>query len=215
MTAFEPCSSCTDELVVRARGAAGARPPPRDLYIFRATCSRWSAVPGCSACPIRPNMAAAGSSLRDVSLQVVEKLAAGWLAIGLGGQPPQTPACFPIAAFGSARQREQWLPRLLGGDLLGAYCLSEPHCGRTRRRCAPAPRVALGGYTVDGVGEGVDHPRRRRRLLCAVRPHCTARGWDRTARRGSAACTCPPAYLGYPPRRPSGRWACVPLSPLR
>ncbi len=86
----------------------------------------------------------------------MEKLAAGWLAIGLGVSV-HTLACFPIAAFGSARQREQWLPRLLGGDLLGAYCLSEPHCGSDaaalRTRAARGP----GGYTVDGVKAWITH----------------------------------------------------------
>ncbi len=34
-----------------------------------------------------------------------------------------------IDRFGSAEQRNQWLPRLCGFELLGAYCLSEPSSG--------------------------------------------------------------------------------------
>jgi alkylation response protein AidB-like acyl-CoA dehydrogenase len=30
---------------------------------------------------------------------------------------------------GTDEQRKRWLPEMLGGDLLGAYCLSEPHAG--------------------------------------------------------------------------------------
>ena len=37
--------------------------------------------------------------------------------------------CFPLYTFGTAEQQEQWLPEMLGGDQLGAYCLSEPHAG--------------------------------------------------------------------------------------
>jgi alkylation response protein AidB-like acyl-CoA dehydrogenase len=63
-----------------------------------------------------------------VYLQVVEELAAGWLAVGLGVSV-HTLACFPLARYGSPEQRERWLPDMLGGETLGAYCLSEPHSG--------------------------------------------------------------------------------------
>ena len=69
-----------------------------------------------------------GGQPYEVYLQVIEELAAGWLAVGLGVSV-HTLACFPIARYGSAEQRERWLPDMLGGELLGAYCLSEPHSG--------------------------------------------------------------------------------------
>ena len=49
-------------------------------------------------------------------------------------------SCFGLATAGTEEQRRRWLPDMLGGDLLGAYCLSEPHAGsdpaamRTRAR---------------------------------------------------------------------------------
>lgn len=69
-----------------------------------------------------------GEQPYEVYLQVVEELAAGWLAVGLGVSV-HTLACFPVASRGSAEQRERLLPRLLGGEPLGAYCLSEPQSG--------------------------------------------------------------------------------------
>ena len=63
----------------------------------------------------------------EVYLQVLEILAARWLAIA-EAVSVHTLACFPIAAYGSERQRKL-LPDLLAGDLLGAYCLSEPQGG--------------------------------------------------------------------------------------
>ena len=45
-----------------------------------------------------------------------------------------TLACFPLAAFGTDEQRDRWLPDMVGGELLGAYCLSEPAVGLRRRR---------------------------------------------------------------------------------
>ncbi|MEU7905389.1 acyl-CoA dehydrogenase family protein [Actinoplanes sp. NPDC049118] len=63
----------------------------------------------------------------EVYLQVLEILAGSWLAIA-EAVSVHTLSCFPIAAHGSERQRKS-LPDMLGGDLLGAYCLSEPQGG--------------------------------------------------------------------------------------
>ena len=63
----------------------------------------------------------------EVYLQVLEVLAGSWLAIA-EAVSVHTLACYPVAAHGTERQRKV-LPELLGGDLLGAYCLSEPDGG--------------------------------------------------------------------------------------
>jgi alkylation response protein AidB-like acyl-CoA dehydrogenase len=69
-----------------------------------------------------------GGQPYEVYLQVIEELAAGWLAVGLGVSV-HTLSCFPVAAYGSDEQRARLLPDMVGGGLLGAYCLSEPHSG--------------------------------------------------------------------------------------
>jgi alkylation response protein AidB-like acyl-CoA dehydrogenase len=38
-------------------------------------------------------------------------------------------SCYGLATFGTEEQKQRWLPDMLGGELLGAYCLSEPHAG--------------------------------------------------------------------------------------
>ncbi|MFD0886377.1 acyl-CoA dehydrogenase family protein, partial [Streptosporangium algeriense] len=55
-----------------------------------------------------------GAQPYEVYLQVIEELAAGWLAVGLG-LSVHTLSCFPVAAYGSADQRAELLPELLGG----------------------------------------------------------------------------------------------------
>ncbi len=64
----------------------------------------------------------------EVYLQVVEELAAARLTVGLGVSV-HTLAAFPVAAFGSKQQRADHLPRMVGGELLGSYCLSEQTSG--------------------------------------------------------------------------------------
>jgi alkylation response protein AidB-like acyl-CoA dehydrogenase len=63
----------------------------------------------------------------EVYLQVLEILAGSWLAIA-EAVSVHTLACYPVFAHGTERQRKM-LPDMLGGDLLGAYCLSEPAGG--------------------------------------------------------------------------------------
>lgn len=69
-----------------------------------------------------------GGQPYEVYLQVVEELAAARLTVGLGVSV-HTLACHALAAHGSKDQRAEHLPGMLGGGLLGAYCLSEPASG--------------------------------------------------------------------------------------
>jgi alkylation response protein AidB-like acyl-CoA dehydrogenase len=69
-----------------------------------------------------------GGQPYEVYLQVLEELAAGWAAVALGVSV-HTLSCFPLASYGSDEQRKRWLPDMLGGELLGAYCLSEAGSG--------------------------------------------------------------------------------------
>ncbi|MER7953619.1 acyl-CoA dehydrogenase family protein [Streptomyces sp. NPDC096030] len=63
-----------------------------------------------------------------VYLQVLEELAAARLTVGLGVSVHSL-SCHALANFGTEEQRAAHLPPMLGGGLLGAYCLSEPASG--------------------------------------------------------------------------------------
>ncbi|MEV0600137.1 acyl-CoA dehydrogenase family protein [Streptomyces sp. NPDC050315] len=69
-----------------------------------------------------------GGQPYEVYLQVLEELAAARLTVGLGVSV-HTLACHALAAYGTKEQRAEHLPAMLGGGLLGAYCLSEPAAG--------------------------------------------------------------------------------------
>jgi hypothetical protein len=66
-------------------------------------------------------------------------------------------ACFPVAFHGTDEQRARFLPDMLGGDLLGAYCLSEPHSGSDA--AALTTRAVLDGdaYVVNGTKAWITH----------------------------------------------------------
>ncbi|MEU5511848.1 acyl-CoA dehydrogenase family protein [Streptomyces fungicidicus] len=69
-----------------------------------------------------------GDQSYEVYLQVLEELAAARLTVGLGVSV-HTLASYALAAFGAKEQQAEYLPAMLGGGLLGAYCLSEPSSG--------------------------------------------------------------------------------------
>ncbi|MFF9279250.1 acyl-CoA dehydrogenase family protein [Streptomyces griseosporeus] len=69
-----------------------------------------------------------GDQPYEVYLQVLEELAAARLTVGLGVSV-HTLSCHALAAYGTKQQRAEHLPGMLGGGLLGAYCLSEPSSG--------------------------------------------------------------------------------------
>ncbi|GAA3397827.1 acyl-CoA dehydrogenase family protein [Streptomyces roseoviridis] len=69
-----------------------------------------------------------GDQPYTVYLQVLEELAAARLTVALGVSVHSL-SCHALAAFGTEEQRAAHLPAMLGGGLLGAYCLSEPSSG--------------------------------------------------------------------------------------
>ncbi|KUH39647.1 MULTISPECIES: acyl-CoA dehydrogenase family protein [Streptomyces] len=69
-----------------------------------------------------------GDQPYEVYLQVLEELAAARLTVGLGVSV-HTLACHALAGYGAKEQQTEHLPAMLGGGLLGGYCLSEPASG--------------------------------------------------------------------------------------
>ncbi len=69
-----------------------------------------------------------GAQPYETYLQVVEELATAWPSVGVGVSVHGLTANV-VATNGSDELRSEWLPKMLGGDWLGAYCLSEPQAG--------------------------------------------------------------------------------------
>ena len=97
-----------------------------------------------------------GGQPYEVYLQVVEELAARWASIALGISV-HTLACFPIDRFGTAEQRRDVLPELVGGGLLGAYCLSEAHAGSDPAAMRAAAKRGDDGWVANGEKAWVTH----------------------------------------------------------
>lgn len=64
----------------------------------------------------------------EVYLQVLEEIAAVWASVGVGTSVHSL-SCFALFTAGTPEQKNRWLPDLMSGQQLGAYCLSESHAG--------------------------------------------------------------------------------------
>jgi alkylation response protein AidB-like acyl-CoA dehydrogenase len=145
-----------------------------------------------------------GGQPYEVYLQVVEELARAWLTVGLGVSV-HTLTCLPLAAFGTGEQREAWLPEMLGGELLGAYCLSEPQSGSDAAALATAAVADGDRYRIDGVKAWVSHAGRADFYTVFARTSGSPEGRDRA--RGISCLHVPASTSGVsaaPPERKMG-----------
>jgi alkylation response protein AidB-like acyl-CoA dehydrogenase len=97
-----------------------------------------------------------GDQPYEVYLQVLEEIAAVWASVAVGVSVHAL-SCFGLAAFGTEEQKAEWLPGILGGETLGAYCLSEPHAGSDP--AAMRTRAVRDGddYVINGVKAWTTH----------------------------------------------------------
>ncbi|MHB1066411.1 MAG: acyl-CoA dehydrogenase family protein [Candidatus Nanopelagicales bacterium] len=97
-----------------------------------------------------------GAQPYEVTLQVLEELARAWLTVGVSVSVHYL-ACFGVANFGTTEQRDRWLPEMIGGSLLGGYCLSEPQSGSDAAGLVTRAVREGDEYVVHGTKAWVTH----------------------------------------------------------
>ncbi len=106
-----------------------------------------------------PEEVGGGGQSYEVYLQVVEEIARVWASVGVGVSVHAL-SCFGLFTRGTPEQ-QQWLPDMLGGDQLGAYCLSEAHAGSDpaamRTRAVREGGVDDGEYVIKGAKAWTTH----------------------------------------------------------
>jgi alkylation response protein AidB-like acyl-CoA dehydrogenase len=97
-----------------------------------------------------------GGQTYEVYLQVLEEIASAWASVGVGVSV-HVMSCHPIATWGTAEQRERLLPAMLGGELLGGYCLSEADAGSDPAAMRTHARRDGDVYRISGNKAWVTH----------------------------------------------------------
>jgi len=97
-----------------------------------------------------------GAGLDYLTLSVVlEEIAAGDGATSTVVSVNNCPVCSILMAFANAEQKERFLKPLARGDMLGAFCLTEPHVGSEAGGLRTTARRDGDHYVLSGVKQFV------------------------------------------------------------
>ena len=162
---------------------------------FPAEALRGLAALGCYGVAVPERFGGAGLDYTALAV-IIEEIAAGDGATSTIVSVNNCPVCSILMAWASDAQKDRWLVPLARGEMLGAFCLTEPHVGsdasalRTtaRRETLPDGRVE---YVIDGVKQFITSGRNGDvAIVMAVT--------DRAAgKRGISAFVVPTATPGY------------------
>jgi alkylation response protein AidB-like acyl-CoA dehydrogenase len=136
------------ELLPRAADAEATGTFPRDAF-------RTLGRAGLLSLPY-PEEYGGGGQPYEVYLQVVEEIATVWASVAVGTSVHAL-SCFGLVTRGTEEQKRRWLPEMLGGELLGAYCLSEPHAGSDPAAMTTRAVRDGDGYVITGAKAWTTH----------------------------------------------------------
>jgi butyryl-CoA dehydrogenase len=93
-----------------------------------------------------------GAGLNYVALALIlEEIAAGDGATSTIISVTNCPVCSIFMAWANEAQKQQWLKPLAAGDLLGAFCLTEPHVGSEAAGLKTTATKDGNEYVLNGV----------------------------------------------------------------
>ena len=138
----------TKELLPRAAADEASETFPRDVFALLGQA-------GLLGLPYAEEYGGGGQPY-EVYLQVLEELGRVWASVGVGVSVHAL-SCFGLVTRGTEEQRQRFLPDMLGGDLLGAYCLSEAHAGSDPAAMRTTARRDGDDYVIDGAKAWVTH----------------------------------------------------------
>lgn len=81
----------------------------------------------------------------------LEEIAAGDGACSTIMSVHNSVACMPVYKFGTEKQKDQYLPSLATGKMLGAFCLTEPQAGSDASALTTRAEKTDSGYRLNGV----------------------------------------------------------------
>ncbi len=105
---------------------------------------------GCYGVAVPERFGGAGLDTLSLAL-ILEEIAAGDGATSTVVSVNNCPVCSILTAFGNDEQKTRFLVPLARGDMLGAFCLTEPHVGSEAGGLRTSARREGGDYVIDGV----------------------------------------------------------------
>jgi alkylation response protein AidB-like acyl-CoA dehydrogenase len=123
-------------------------------HTFPAEALRGLAALGCYGVAVPAEQGGAGLDYLALAV-ILEEVAAGDGATSTIISVNNCPVCSILMAFGNAEQQQRFLVPLARGEMLGAFCLTEPHVGSEAGGLRTTARLVSDGegdfYVLDGV----------------------------------------------------------------
>lgn len=117
---------------------------------FPAEQLKGLAALGCYGVAVPAEWDGAGLDYLALAL-ILEEIAAGDGGTSTVVSVNNCPVCSILMAWGNDAQKQQWLKPLARGEMLGAFCLTEPHVGSQADGLRTTARRDGGEYVLDGV----------------------------------------------------------------
>ena len=93
-----------------------------------------------------------GAGLGNVELSLVlEEVNRACASTGVTLSVHNSLVTGPIKKFGTEEQKKAWLPKLATGEVIGAYCLTEPNAGSDAAALATTARLDGDSWVLDGT----------------------------------------------------------------
>ena len=138
---------------VQAEIAPKAAQWDRDCHFPKAELRGLAAL-GCYGVAVPTAWDGAGLDYLALAL-ILEEVAAGDGATSTVVSVNNCPVCSILMAWGNDAQKEAWLRPLARGDLLGAFCLTEPHVGSQADGLKTTAVLDGADYLLNGVKQFV------------------------------------------------------------
>jgi butyryl-CoA dehydrogenase len=121
---------------------------------FPREALRGLAALGCYGVAVPEQWGGAGLGYTALAV-IVEEIAAGDGATSTIVSVNNCPVCSILAAWGNDDQKARWLAPLARGEMLGAFCLTEPHVGSEASGLRTTARRDGDAWVIDGVKQFV------------------------------------------------------------
>lgn len=162
---------------------------------FPAAELKGLAALGCYGVAVPTEWGGAGLDYLSLSL-ILEEIAAGDAATSTVVSVNNCPVCSILMAWGSEAQKGQWLKQLASGELLGAFCLTEPHVGSQADGLKTTATKEGDHYVLNGVKQFITSGKNGDVAIVMARTSPNT-GDKAAGKRGISAFIVPTTTPGY------------------
>jgi butyryl-CoA dehydrogenase len=157
---------------------------------FPAQALQGLAALGCYGIMVPEALGGAGMGAMELAL-ILEEIAAGDGSTSTVVSVNNCPVCSILLTFGNASQQQTWLKPLARGEMLGAFCLTEPHAGSDASDLRTTAVLDGNDYVINGAKQFITSGKNGDvAIVFAVT--------DKAAgKRGISAFIVPTTTLGY------------------